>query len=472
MRNRFSQFLFVSGLVLAQGGIRAPLARAQTPAGASGATPQASTPTSAVPAPATVPKPTITGITPAAPLIAPNQPLTLTGADFQDKLTVTFTDSQENSYPANVLSVDSGHLVVTATLGLAGKWTVSAKNPGGPASDPFEFQVANSPAISRNSPAIWAFFLTAIIVTVLLGRLLRFMLKEVLKVQTSGQWSLGDALSEESAYQPAEIKQKSDVIIFGSTSRLIALIGLMGILSIVVGIGYSIMWSLYIYGTVPDLSQVRSFLYGSACLFAPYLANQLSGIFTPSAKKAPADNTPPTGITGIVPDAPAAAPGASSVRLTGSGFQAGLSLTFTDPQGGAHTVAGADITEVAPTLVSANVTLDTPGSWKVAVANPAAAPSGVFRFSVFGPPTITGADPAQLTHDPAARPLTFSGTGFMSGLSVQLTPPGGAAVAVTVTKVSSTSVAVNAILASDGDWQAVVVNPRNHASAAFTFHVN
>jgi len=316
--------------------------------------------------------------------------------------------------------------------------------------------------------AATAFYLTAAIVTLLLGGLLRFMLSGLGKAQNNSQWSFGDALSEESTYQPKEIRQKSDVITFASTSRLIALVGLMGILSIVVGIGYTIIWNLYVNARVPDLSDVRTFLYGCACLFAPYLANQLSGIFTPSAKTQ-AGSPSSALITGVSPGSPTAAAGARALHVTGSGFQTGLSLALTDPAGVASTVSGAAITSAAPTLVAANVTLNAPGSWKVAVANPSAAPSDAFTFSVFGPPTITNSNPAPPVPRAATpQQLTFTGSGFMSGLTVNLTPPGGAnAIAVPPVSVTATSVVVSAVVSAAPLYQVVITNPGDHASPPF-----
>ncbi len=483
MRNPSSKCL-LAFYFLTFGDIRAPLARAQTPGatvtapqtppGPTGAISPASTPPST---PAPVPKPRITAILPAAPVAGPNQPLTLTGADFQDKPAVTFTSPQGSTYPATVLSSDRDRLIVLGTLGTAGKWKVSATNPGGPVSDPLEFPVAISPSLDYTSPSVLGFLATASVVTILIGALLGFMLYDLHKAQQSGQWSLGNALSEESSFQPKEINQKSDVIMFASTSRLIALVGLMGILGVVIAIGYSIAWNLYVYGNVPDISQIRSFLLGSATLFAPYLANQLTGMFTPSAKTKPADTQPSTSLTGVAPASPIAAPGPQPLHLTGLGYQTGLSLTFTDPLGGTRTAAGPAITTVTPTLTSANVTLDTPGLWKVTVANPATDPSAAFTFTVFGPPTVTAVDPAQPVHNANAQKLTFIGTGFISGLTVQFTPPppaGGAAAAPTAVQpdsVTATRVVISASLVNAGNGQVVITNPGNYASAAFPITV-
>jgi len=118
------------------------------------------------------------------------------------------------------------------------------------------------------------------------------------------QWSLGDALSEESSIQPppAEIHGRDNVIMLASASRLIALVGLLAAVPIVIGVGYAIAWNLIVNGSCPDLTGVRGFLIGLSLTFAPYLANQVRSIFDPrvgtpqtptTVSQAPVQPTPP-----------------------------------------------------------------------------------------------------------------------------------------------------------------------------------
>lgn len=126
----------------------------------------------------------------------------------------------------------------------------------------------------------------------------------------AGKWSLADALSEESSVQP----NPGQVKMVASTSRLIALVGLMGILAIVLGVGYSTVWNLFIGGAANlHLDEIRKFLFGAATLFAPYLANQLRSIFddTPAKPVAPAPPAP-----ALVPG-PVAAPAPVAVAPPG-----------------------------------------------------------------------------------------------------------------------------------------------------------
>lgn len=423
-----------------------------------------------------IPAALIASVSPAAPLTGPNRPLTLQGSGFVDKLSVAFTDPEGNTpETARVVKVAGDHVDVAVTLAEAGKWKVTATNPGGSPSPSFEFSVAAAPAVAWDSPAVLAFGVTLLIVTALLGLLFGVMLHDLMRAQKAGQWSFGDALSQTSSFQPKEIRQRSDVILIPSSSRLIALLGLLGILATVIGIGFSIMWNLFIYGTVPDLSEVRNFLYGAACLFAPYLANKLGEVLPSSHKQTKGDAPASVSITGVSPTSLRAAAGSQQLQITGSGFQSGLTLTLTDPQQNSQNVSGGDIASVDATLVQANVTLATPGSWQVAVANPSAAPSAAFTFSVAGPPTITAVDPAAPASKADAQDLAFVGAGFVSGLTVSLTVPGAtAASAVKAKSVTSTRVSINTVLAGKGQAKVVITNPGdgNNASAEFPFTVS
>ena len=200
MRSHFRILMFAACIVAAC----AEIASAQTPAPATPAqTTPATTPAQTAPATTPVPRPAIAAISPAAPLIAPNQAVVLTGSNFQKDLIVTFTDPEGYTYPGAVQSVpDSGQAVVIGTLGIGGTWKVTAKNPDGPASDPKEFAVANSTPLSYASPGLYAFLLSALVATGLIVGLLWFVLVDLGAAQNTGKWSFGDALSEESVYRP------------------------------------------------------------------------------------------------------------------------------------------------------------------------------------------------------------------------------------------------------------------------------
>ena len=67
----------------------------------------------------------------------------------------------------------------------------------------------------------------------------------------------------------------------GSTSRVIAMFGLLVMAVVLLGIGYSIVWSLFVTGRLPSLDGVGTYLLGGSALFAPYAFNQLKEVFGP-----------------------------------------------------------------------------------------------------------------------------------------------------------------------------------------------
>jgi len=131
------------------------------------------------------------------------------------------------------------------------------------------------------------------------GILLVLMLAVVAISLVWGKWSLRDALSEKSPVQPKE----GAAVPLPSTSRFIALFGLLGTLTILLGVGYAIIWNLLIYHKPPEnLSEIDSFLLGAASLFAPYIVNQLRAAFGTSPGERP-----------TVPNAPSEKPPAKAV---------------------------------------------------------------------------------------------------------------------------------------------------------------
>jgi hypothetical protein len=139
-------------------------------------------------------------------------------------------------------------------------------------------------------------------------------------LKAAGKWSLSDALSEEvtvaardadgkpiftdgepilgtdgkplldSAGKPTLSKGKpllngegnvaTEIVMKASSSRLIALLGLVAILMLYVGAGLSVLYKFTSDGTVPSGTKEIStfFLYGLV-MFAPYVVNKFASIF-------------------------------------------------------------------------------------------------------------------------------------------------------------------------------------------------
>jgi hypothetical protein len=360
---------------------------------------------------------------------------------------------------------------------------VRATNPKGAVSASYEFAVAQNPTIDPNSPSVRHYARVFAAITALLFILLLVIVIVLVAYMVKGKWSLAGALSEESSYQPKEIvvsqDGQSNVVMVASTSRLIALLGLLGILTTVLGIGYSIIWNLFVYGTVPPLTQVRSFLFGAACLFAPYLANQARAAFEPSAAPAPPPapakptSTATSVISGVSPSKVLANANPQQLRVTGSGFQPNLTVELTDPTGASTNFQGGQVL-VEPTLITFNATLGRGGTWKTVLKNPGEDPSGPKTFTVTEKPAIQKHDPADLHVNAGAIPLTLSGTGFQASLTVALTSPSNVVTQVDakdIVEVKPESVRINVTLNAQGNWMVVVTNPGQNNSEPYTLAV-
>ena len=143
-----------------------------------------------------------------------------------------------------------------------------------------------SPAVAWAQPApanfgvsketvFWAAF---VIMTLTLGFAFVFTVVGLLRSQN---WFLGDALSEEADNQPNPLPPGVKPIMVASSSRLMALLGLLNILGVFLGFGYYFLYSAFA-GTVnlADMKSVIYYLFSGAVMFAPYLANQLQSAFS------------------------------------------------------------------------------------------------------------------------------------------------------------------------------------------------
>jgi hypothetical protein len=91
-----------------------------------------------------------------------------------------------------------------------------------------------------------------------------------------------------------------------SISRLIAFLGLLVMVVVILGIGYSSLWVFLKTGQLPSLSGATTFLVACAGLFAPYVANQIGLAFggTTSTQLAPVvlqslNSTPQMGLPNV-----------------------------------------------------------------------------------------------------------------------------------------------------------------------------
>ncbi|MFP5221691.1 MAG: hypothetical protein ACLGSA_05325 [Acidobacteriota bacterium] len=98
------------------------------------------------------------------------------------------------------------------------------------------------------------------------------------KLRTDPQWSLGRALSENTVVEQQDpddaCKKKLVYIDLPSTSRLIAFLGMIVLLSIFLALGTVMVWTLGRTGKIISLGDAQNFLWAGLSMFAPYLISQ------------------------------------------------------------------------------------------------------------------------------------------------------------------------------------------------------
>jgi hypothetical protein len=129
---------------------------------------------------------------------------------------------------------------------------------------------------SPEKPLTPVFWFTVVVVTIFL---VVFMLSLIRGLMSSKEWSLADAVSEETDPQPPLASGQKPIMV-ASSSRLIALLGLFVILSLFLGVGYYILWCLFTNCQMTSLKDVTSYFYAGLVLFAPYIANKFSDAFS------------------------------------------------------------------------------------------------------------------------------------------------------------------------------------------------
>jgi hypothetical protein len=155
------------------------------------------------------------------------------------------------------------------------------------ASGPAWAQAPAAPAWA--SPRPW--FVYLVILVVLFGTLVSLIL--IRSALHRSEWSLADALSEETEVTATVVSaagQKKPLLdgdkpvtiteMRASTSRLIALMGMMAILLMFLGFGSFSLYSFALTGTMPaQIDKVIYFLMSGMTLFAPYVVNKFASMF-------------------------------------------------------------------------------------------------------------------------------------------------------------------------------------------------
>lgn len=95
-------------------------------------------------------------------------------------------------------------------------------------------------------------------------------------------WSLPQALSEEVEFTTSDDstgKKQTETRMVASTSRVIALFGLITLLVLFMGFGSIAMWYFATSAKMPDFGGILNYFYAGAGLFVPYGLNQFKAAF-------------------------------------------------------------------------------------------------------------------------------------------------------------------------------------------------
>jgi surface antigen len=137
---------------------------------------------------------------------------------------------------------------------------------------------------------------------------------------------------------------------------------------------------------------------------------------------------PVPSINSISPANPLAVAGNQNVTVNGSGFQSGLVVAITFPNGQGATLSGSQIFNVGPTAFTMVVNFSgVSGSYAIRVINPDDRASNLFAFSVQPSlnPSISSTLPVSPVASVGNQNVTVNGSGFAAGLTVTATFPNG-----------------------------------------------
>ena len=187
-----------------------------------------------------------------------------------------------------------GTSLLISTIGES-TFATEAAPAAGAASVPAATASAVASAANWVAPSTW--FIYTIVFIVVFGSLITILvIRGALAHSTS--WSLSDALSEETelsaqqkdssgnvTYVMQDGKPVTVTVMRASSSRVIALMGLVVILLMFVGFGAFALYAFGQTGVMPDMDKERDFLLGGMTMFAPYLVNKFSSVFSSLSPK-------------------------------------------------------------------------------------------------------------------------------------------------------------------------------------------
>ena len=177
-------------------------------------------------------------------------------------------------------------------------------------------------------------------------------------------------------------------------------------------------------------------------------------------------------ITSLSPNPMTGSSANQTLTINGSGFAAGAKVNLTYSGG---PVVNPTIVSLTSTQITATVNVGTAvRTWTVQVVNSPTSSSNTANLQVNAPPAIASLSPNPMTASTANQTLIINGSGFVSGLQVNLTA-GTSTTAYqssSITYLTATQVQVTVnVGATPRTWTVQVVNPGTVASNSVTLTV-
>ncbi len=178
-------------------------------------------------------------------------------------------------------------------------------------------------------------------------------------------------------------------------------------------------------------------------------------------------------ISSLSPNPMTASTSNQTLTITGSGFQSGASVHVSYP-GYTGTLA---VTSLSTTQIQATINTGAAAQkWTVQVVNPGGAASNTATLTVTAAaatPAISSLSPNPMTGSTAAQTLTITGSGFVSGDTVQATYSGGSVQTLTPSSLTASQIQVSIVTGTTARaWSITVVNASGTPSNTATLNVS
>jgi len=399
--------------------------------------PPAPTPTP-TPPPTTDDGPSIEGISPKSPTVNGNsQTVYVGGEHFVAGLSISLTTpggATTTIGGAAIQNVTSTTFQMTVTLPVTGSYSFSVTNPTGAASNVWPFTVK---ALETPPPPV------------------------------------APAVTSISPSTPVAGSSWQPVYVMGSNFASGLTVNLTQPDGTTVGVGGSLITfgSSTVFQMRPTLAAVGTYSF--------VVLNPSGLSSTPFSFTVRAPEVPVPSVSGTSPRSPTQSSVPQMVFVGGVNFAAGLTVSLTSPSGVTATLDPSAVQNVTSTTFQMTVLLPEVGTYSMTVTNPSGKTSAPATFVVKAPetpapPQVTGVSPSAPVVSTSAQPVYVFGTGFATGLTVQLTAPDGTTSTIAGASInvgSSTVFQMMLTLSQAGQYTFRVSNPSGLTSTAWAFTV-